>query len=136
MGLLLCVLCGSLFLAGCEDSERALWVTIRDADAAVETMTTQWEAWRDESPRTFTDVELERLRVVLHAANEAVAAGEGAFSAYWETKKLIAQGKAPSTSLAEARSKLVAANDAITRAVAAARDFFNALSKKKSASVG
>jgi len=114
----------------CSDFERGAWRALRSADASVESMTTDWERWRDESPQRFTNTELERLRVSLHAANEAVAAGEGAFSSYWETKKLRLQNLASEEQMAAARANLSAAVDAAKRAVASAREFWSLLQAK------
>ena len=83
------------------DFERNAWVTIRDADAALESATTTWERWRDEQPRQFTDNEIEQIRQSLNAGNEALGVAEASFAAYRSARRAAEAGQASDLAAAE-----------------------------------
>ena len=127
-----------LILNACTDFERSMWTALRSADAAVESLTGTYQKWRDAraaGDATFTAAEIESFRAGVNAANEAVGAGEGAYSAYWEAKKLFAQGAITAADFEAKKRALSSAIDAAKRATSAARAIFETMNKKKIATV-
>ena len=134
--LALLILCAGVM--ACNDFERSMWTALRGADATVESLTRTYEKWRDAhatGDATFTAAEIESFRAGVNAANEAVGAGEGAYTAYWETKKFFAQGTATAAELEAKKRALSSAIESAKRSVAAARMIFETMNKKKIATV-
>lgn len=126
LGLVLC-----LGLAGfaCEDFERNAWVTIRDADAAIESATSDWEEWRAEEPPQFTQAELEKIRQVLATANEALSIAEVSFTTYRTVKAVVDAGG--TGDLEGAKADLQEALKAVTRAVQSVRAIIQEASARR-----
>jgi hypothetical protein len=115
------------------DFERNAWVTLRDADAALESATSTWEQWKAESPRQFTDAELEQIRQVLSTGNEALATAEAGFSTYRATKRAVEAGQKTPADLEAVATELRQALDALTRAVTSVRLIVEEYGKKRAA---
>lgn len=115
--------------------ERVAWIALRDADAAIESLTKSYEQWRiarelalkNNQPPVFTARELENFRAALNGANEALAAGEGAYSA-WQA--LAGAEKPDETAIAEARRKFDEALNGVRSAVTSARMIFAGLNSR------
>ena len=120
----------------CSDFERTAWVTIRDADAALESGTTTYEEWKAEEPQQFTDAELEKVRALLFTGNEALAAAEAGFTAYRSTKSLVAAGDRPQSDLQAAERDLRQLLNALQRAVVSVRQIVNEVSAQESTQSG
>lgn len=96
-----------LSLSACTEFERQSWVAIRDADAALEQATIEWEGWKAATPPVFSAAQLEKIRTGLFAANESLSAAERGFTTYRNTKKLFWEGKAGEQDLEATQQDLV-----------------------------
>lgn len=116
-----------LSLSACNDFERQSWVAIRDADAAIEQATMEWETWKEADPPVFTPEELEKIRRGLVAANESLSAAERGFTSYRLTQKLFWEDKATEQDVTVAQRELRQLIGSIGSAIAAVRDAIAAL---------
>ena len=107
-----------LTLSACTEFERQSWVTIRDADAALEQVTTEWEGWKAANPPVFSAGELENIRRGLDAANESLSAAERSFTTYRTTKKLFWEGKATEQDVKATQQDLLRLIEDVRAAVA------------------
>ncbi len=107
-----------LTLSACTEFERQSWVTIRDADAALEQVTTEWEGWKAANPPVFSAGELENIRRGLDAANESLSAAERSFTTYRTTKERFWEGKATEQDVKATQQDLLRLIEDVRAAVA------------------
>lgn len=117
-------------LSACTEFERATWVAIRDADAALEQATVEWEGWKAADPQIFSAEQLENIRRGLFAANESLSAAERGFTTYRNTKKLFWEGKATEQDVEAAQQVLVQVIEDVKGAVASVQAVIATLRQK------
>mgnify|MGYP000368017239 CR=1 FL=1 len=117
-------------LSACTEFERASWVAIRDADAALEQATVEWEGWKAADPQVFSAGQLENIRTGLFAANESLSAAERSFTTYRSTKKLFWEGKATEQDVKATQEVLVRVIEDVKSAVASVQAVIITLRQK------